>query len=303
MELRDTELTRIKARDLAAGAAEVGGFLEFALSNWLSKSAALEAGTLPNSPLKTSLDHLQQASGLEVGLKLWGFVRGRLNAFAFINSVYLLDPLMFAITESAAYVAEQVEESSAAGREVDRDQLIRGVGRIFADNSDGVFGATVARDDVVAWLGESTDVVALVQSAVGFLFFHEIGHANLEHSLFRDDMCAPGSRCGHHWGESGQCVQAGEFVGVPCDTSAACAAGGFPDARCDDRRFCKDPDGDPKDLQVRITREGDAHATTLTAAQWSFLPDATYGCLQFAEGFEPGPEDAVEIGYLSSMAP
>ncbi len=118
-----------------------------------------------------------------------------------------------------------------------------------------------------------------------------------------DDMCAPGSRCGHHWGESGQCVQAGEFVGVPCDTSAACAAGGFPDARCDDRRFCKDPDGDPKDLQVRITREGDAHATTLTAAQWSFLPDATYGCLQFAEGFEPGPEDAVEIGYLSSMAP
>ena len=117
-----------------------------------------------------------------------------------------------------------------------------------------------------------------------------------------DAMCAPGSRCGFYWGSSGQCIKDGGFIGQTCATDADCAAGEVQGATCDNRRFCQGADGDPADLRIQVTREGGAGRELLGDDQWSFVPNATFGCLQFSPETSPGPEDAVEIHYLSTVA-
>ncbi len=116
-----------------------------------------------------------------------------------------------------------------------------------------------------------------------------------------DEMCAPGTRCGFYWGASGQCIKEGEFVGYTCTSDADCARASVEGATCDDRRFCQDVEGDPADLQVQIAREGASGLDVLDAQQWSFVPNSTFGCLQFTPEASPGPEDAVEIRYLSTV--
>lgn len=117
-----------------------------------------------------------------------------------------------------------------------------------------------------------------------------------------DAMCAPGSRCGFYWGAAGQCVQAGGFVGQTCATDADCRDRGFPDALCDDRRFCQDADGDPAELQIDVLREGASASETLKKEQWSFVPNGAFGCLNFTREANPGPEDSLEIRYLSTVS-
>jgi len=117
---------------------------------------------------------------------------------------------------------------------------------------------------------------------------------------FDDAACPSGSTCGYYWGDSGQCRVGTAYTGEACHRDRDCTTHG---AECDDRRHCRIDESHPTLLEVRVTREGATTYDVVPPDGWTFVPNGAWGCLRFTPEAEPGPEDAVDIRYNSSVVP
>ena len=116
--------------------------------------------------------------------------------------------------------------------------------------------------------------------------------------------------CRSYWNSTwelgrGQCLTAtGEILLQPngCTADGDCAT----NAHCDRRSICRwdaAHGGDPADMQVLVRRNGAPEGTELNSANdGDFLPTDRFGCLDFAPAAEPGPDDFVEMRYVSEVA-
>lgn len=106
-----------------------------------------------------------------------------LNAFALNRVAFTLDPLLMAFAEGAAWWGALALEAGGDPDAVDRQQLVAGLGEIFFANSEYRPFTVVTSEDAAALLRDDPFTAEIAVSAMYFLIFHELGHANLNHSL------------------------------------------------------------------------------------------------------------------------
>jgi hypothetical protein len=107
------------------------------------------------------------------------------NAFALQDVVVMLDPLMDAFLEGAAYWDRLLEQAGDDQALVDPTELLLGLGTIFLNNSQGDFGLVVPEDEIADRIENRLFAFEAYWGAVAYVLFHELGHANLEHGLFK----------------------------------------------------------------------------------------------------------------------
>lgn len=107
------------------------------------------------------------------------------NAFALENLVVMLDPLLNALMEGAAYWDRLLEQSGENEDLVDPAELVGGLGTIFQANAAGQFGAVVPQSEVLYRVSSRPFGFEAYWGAVAYVLFHELGHSNLEHVLFQ----------------------------------------------------------------------------------------------------------------------
>lgn len=105
-----------------------------------------------------------------------------MNAFALSDLVVALRPLLMAFTEGAAYWG-QLAEAAGGVEFVDQNQLYNGLGMIYLAHSQGRPFSTVDSATAQQWLEQDEFVQEMWASVTAFLIFHEIAHAELNHSL------------------------------------------------------------------------------------------------------------------------
>lgn len=107
------------------------------------------------------------------------------NAFALNDVVVMLDPLMNALLEGAAYWDRLVELAGEDEDLVDAVELVIGLGQIFVNNAQGNFGLVVPVGEIADRIENRLFAFEAYWGAVAYVLFHELGHANLEHGLFK----------------------------------------------------------------------------------------------------------------------
>lgn len=104
-----------------------------------------------------------------------------LNALALRDVVFTMDPLLGALVEGSAWWAMLAE--GVGPDNVDVAELFGGLGEIFYANSRGLEFTVVNEGDASALLDSDPFAQEVMVSALSFLVFHELGHANLEHAV------------------------------------------------------------------------------------------------------------------------
>jgi len=107
------------------------------------------------------------------------------NAFALENVIVMLDPLMNAFMEGAAFWDRLVENAGDVEDLVDVVELLVGFGEIFFNNMQGDFGLVVSPQEVADRIQFRQFAFEAYWGAVAYVVFHELGHANLGHGLFK----------------------------------------------------------------------------------------------------------------------
>ena len=116
-------------------------------------------------------------------------VPGDFGAYALPNTVLMMDDLMNAMCESAAYWDRLIQATNTGSGEdenlVDATDLVLGIGKIFSDNAKGNFGVTVPDLEIADRINNRTFAFEAYWGSVAYVLFHELGHANLSHGLFK----------------------------------------------------------------------------------------------------------------------
>lgn len=105
-----------------------------------------------------------------------------LNAFALRHGVFILDPLLLAFLEGAVLWAELALQSGGI-EQVDPGQLFAGLGQVFSNAAKGDHFGVINAERAGEILDSDPFAQQVFVSAVVFLVFHEVGHANLDHSM------------------------------------------------------------------------------------------------------------------------
>ena len=140
--------------------------------------------TFPTEPAQAQLngDGIDTIGCTQNPLCMPGAPCSSMNAFATTNLMVLLDPLLNAFAEGAAFWANLVNDAGDVDA-VDEAVLFEGLGNIYWQHAQGGGFATVSREDVDAALENDDFANEVFFGAAVFLFFHEVGHANLGHGL------------------------------------------------------------------------------------------------------------------------
>ncbi|MFZ4580351.1 MAG: M48 family metalloprotease [Myxococcota bacterium] len=108
-----------------------------------------------------------------------------MNAFAMPDAVWMLDPLLSAMAESAAWYDKVQELHGSPLPEAAGEQLAVGITTVFAKAFAGDHWTVVPKAEVDQRLKQSLFAKDVYAGAVAFVLFHEIGHANLNHGLIQ----------------------------------------------------------------------------------------------------------------------
>ena len=106
-----------------------------------------------------------------------------LNAFALPDSLFMLQTLMDAVAEGAAYWDLVREQAGGDEQAVDDEALVGGLAGIYHNHANGFPWQFLSRDEASDRLLASEFALEIYLGGVAFILFHEAGHANLQHSL------------------------------------------------------------------------------------------------------------------------
>ncbi len=109
----------------------------------------------------------------------------KFNAFALNDVVVMLDPLMDAFLEGAAYWDRLLEEANDIESEIDAVELLAGLGVIFRENADLNFASVVPESEINDRIATRPFAFEAYWGAVAYVVFHELGHSNLRHGVFK----------------------------------------------------------------------------------------------------------------------
>ncbi len=107
-----------------------------------------------------------------------------LNAFALQNAIFMMDPLLNAFAEGAAFWDRLVSEAGGTFDGVDGETLVVGTAQIFVANAQGAAWTVVPMAEVNDRIANSPIAADAYFGAATFVLFHELGHVNLQHVFF-----------------------------------------------------------------------------------------------------------------------
>lgn len=105
-----------------------------------------------------------------------------MNAFAVSNVTFMLSPLIMASIEGGAFWGQLIEKAGGDPSAVNVEELYEGLGRIYLAHSEYRLFTVVDAETVSRILKENAYINDAVNAAIAFVIFHEIAHANLQHS-------------------------------------------------------------------------------------------------------------------------
>ncbi len=105
-----------------------------------------------------------------------------MNAFAIQHGIWMLDPLIDALLETSGVIAQMRAQN---GGQLDAQAAQQAIPQIFAAHARGAPWTYMSAQDAIAAIKGSEPDMAIFVGALSFVFFHEMGHAELMHGAIK----------------------------------------------------------------------------------------------------------------------